>query len=61
MLGIGGRLPTTAAVMFQLGEVGREGAIQMAWIDLISIRTLTWSMSLCHTKIIRAVYPNFKK
>ena len=40
-LGIGGRLATTVSVAFQMGEDGREGAIHMAWMDLISIRTPT--------------------
>ena len=41
VLGIGGRLAITVPVAFQMGEVGREGAIQMAWMDLISVRTPT--------------------
>ena len=41
VLDIGGRLATTVPVAFQMGEFGREGAIQMAWMDLISIRTPT--------------------
>ena len=45
IFGIGERLPTSVAVAFQMGEVGREGAIQMAWMDRISIRTPTLSMS----------------
>ena len=41
VLGIGGRLVTMVPAAFQMGEAGNEGAIQMAWMDLISIRTPT--------------------
>ena len=37
-----GRLAMEALVAFQVGEADREGAFQMAWMDLISLNTPTW-------------------
>ena len=46
LAGIGGRLATALPVAFQEGEGGREGAIQIAWIDLISLYTPTCNVLL---------------
>ena len=48
ILVMGGRLATALPVAFQVGEDGREGAIQIAWIDLISLYTPTCLMSSYH-------------
>ena len=42
VLMLDGRLAIEALVAFQVGEADREGAFQMAWMDLISLNTPTW-------------------
>ena len=45
MVGIGESLATAPPVAFQVGADGKEWAIQIAWIDLISSNTPTCLIS----------------
>ena len=50
-----GRLAMEALVAFQVGEADREGAFQMAWMDLISLNTPTWLGSISDRRPITPV------
>ena len=50
-----GRLAMEALVAFQVGEADREGAFQMAWMDLISLNTPTWFENISRRRPITQV------
>ena len=50
-----GRLAMEALVAFQVGEADREGAFQMAWMDLISLNTPTWLGNISDRRSITPV------
>ena len=50
-----GRLAIEALVAFQVGEADREGAFQMAWMDLISLNTPTWLGNISRRRPITPV------